>query len=279
MKLLAIRDDDACSFTDPAKITRVHAPLFEKGFPLNVSAIPLVSANVKLRYKKLRGEYEPFIPPEYCGRDACYPIGDNTALVEFISRTPGIHIAQHGCSHAYVNGAPEFDISDRAKIGEMADAGGEIMEKTFGVRPAFFVAPWDAISRAAYPILAKRFTVISTGWLTKEKVPFSWMPAFIIKKLKRRNYSFGGGALVLEHRGCLLSPLYGPRAARELVMKNLETHDIITLLTHQWEFFNEDGSPNTALLKAYHELVAELSERKDLRFASFDEILRAVRRA
>ena len=279
MKLLAIRDDDACFFTDPARLARVHGPLLEKGFPLNLAAIPLVSANVKLRHKRLRGEYEPFISPEYRGREACFQIGDNKALVDFVSRTPGIHIAQHGCSHAYVNGMAEFDISDRAKIGEMADSGKEIIEKAFGVRPAFFVAPWDRISRAAYPVLAERFEGISTGWLTKDTVPFSWMPNYIIKKFRHRNYALVGGALMLEHRGCILSPSSVPQAVRELIMKNLKMHDIVTLLTHHWEYFNDDGSPNAALLNAYHEIVSELSERKDLRFASFDEIRRAVRSA
>jgi hypothetical protein len=276
MKLAAIRDDDVSFFTNPAQLERVHAPLLEKNIPVNIAAIPFVSANVELRHEKLKGDYEPFIPPEYRGRNERFDIGGNKALVDFVRRHPAIHVAQHGYSHAYVDGAREFDISDGAKISAMISEGGRVIEKAFGVRPAFFVAPWDSISRAAFAALARSFEGISTGWLSKDSVPLAWLPKLLVKKLKHRNYIFAGGTLVLEHPGCILSQFTPVEAIRERVMAYLADHDVAVLTTHHWEYFGEDGAPNEPLLAAYHALVAELSERRDIRFATFPDIRRAL---
>jgi hypothetical protein len=105
------------------------------------------------------------------------------------------------------------------------------------------------------------------------------MPKFALKKLKRRNFILSGGTLVLEHLNCLLGQFSDARAVRELVFRNLEMYYAVTFVTHHWEYFREDGSRNETLLKAYHDIVAEIAERKDVRFATFDEIRRAARGA
>lgn len=276
MKHIAIRDDDACFFTDASRFALVHSPLLDKGIPLNLSAIPFVSANVRLRHTKLRGEYEPFIPPQYSGKAACFPIGDNKALVNLARRHPRVQIVQHGYSHAYVDGEREFEITDAARIAKMADAGADILEKTFGARPAFFVSPWDRISRTAFRVLAKRFEGISAAWISRQNVPPRWLLKYALKKIRRRNYIVVGGALILEHASCLLTKFKPPGETRDRLMRHLEKHDYVTLVTHHWEFFNEDGSPNAALISGYHEIIAELTARKDVRLASFDQIRRAV---
>jgi hypothetical protein len=276
MKLAAIRDDDISFFTKPALLERVHGPLLEKAIPINIAAVPFVSANVKLRHEKLKGDYEPFIPPEYRGRDECFEIGGNKALVDFVRRHPAIHVAQHGYSHAYVDGAREFEIADSARISEMISEGARIIEKAFGVRPAFFVAPWDSISRAAFAALARSFEGISTGWLSKDSVPLTWLPKLLVKKLAHRNYILAGKTLVVEHPGCILSKFTPPQEIRQRVLQYIENSEVAVLTTHHWEYFGEDGAPNEPLLAAYHAVVAELAGRSDVRLASFAEIRTAL---
>jgi hypothetical protein len=276
MKLVAIRDDDACFFTDSARFALVHAPLLDKGLPLNVAAIPSVSANIKLIHDKLQGDYEPFITAQYRGEETCYDIGENKALVDLVSRHRCIEVAQHGYRHAFMNGTREFEIQDAREIEKMIRDGAQIMEKAFGARPAFFVAPWNRISRAAFPALAANFDGISAGWLSKDSVPLSWLPKLLIMKLKRRNYIFAGKTLVLENPGCILSKFTPVEAIRGQVMAHIERHEVTVLVTHHWEYFNDDGSLDGKFLAAYHALIAEINAQKDVRLASLSEIRRAL---
>ncbi len=276
MKLVAIRDDDVSFFTDTARFAGVHGPLLERGVPVNLAVIPLASANVKVRHEKMQG-YEPFIPPPYRGQEACFDVGENRELIEFITSHPSLHVVQHGCRHEYVNDAHEFAISDTKKLSEMVRDGARTIEKAFGARPDFFVAPWDKISRTAYPVLASRFKGISTGWLGKADVPLAWLPKLLIKKLQNRNYIFAENTIILEHPGCILSRFNPPEEITGRIMAYVDTHDVAVLVTHHWEYYGEDGTVNNPFLAAYHETIAELSKREGVRIVSFHEMRRALK--
>jgi peptidoglycan/xylan/chitin deacetylase (PgdA/CDA1 family) len=132
-----IRDDDLNYFSTPADIERWYADIFAQQIPVGFAAIPFVTK---------ASDVYPNLPlpaqPVHHGEE--FPIGDNTALVEYIKGNPLIEIVQHGSTHETVDGV--FEYAQPVDLREATQQGKAELERAFGKPVKVFAPPHDWIN-------------------------------------------------------------------------------------------------------------------------------------
>jgi hypothetical protein len=263
MHYVILRDDDTCAFTPPACLERIYRPFLDRGMPVNLAVIPEVQTDVRTSDGRLEGYLTAGGPLDRL----LAPIGAARGLVDYIRAEPGYRVAQHGCHH----GVFEFGESDRSGLVGRLDRGALALREAGFEQPAAFVAPYDRISRTAFPEIAARFGVISTGWFEARGVPRRWWPAYLLKKLGKRRHWSAGGAFLLSHPGCLLSFQRPQPRMLASVRSAVEGASLTVLVSHWWEFFR-GGRPDDGLIGVIHEVAAWLASRPDIRVVTFGDV-------
>src|SRR5262245_30848399 len=107
MRYVILRDDDTNAFTPVECIERLYRPFLDRELPVNLAVIP------RVRTDTLRADG---MPEEFvCGKkrpSGAVPLGDNSALVEYLHKNPGFCVVQHGFNHSM----NEFSSSSRYDI-------------------------------------------------------------------------------------------------------------------------------------------------------------------
>lgn len=263
MRYLIIRDDDTNALTPISCLERLYRPFLERGLPINLAAIPEVSTGAKMK----DGRPEGFLPARDLPAPRTVPLGDNPALVDYLLKNPGYHIVQHGCHHEYL----EFDSAAQSQVVRLLEQGTKRLLEAGFTRPTTFVAPYDKLSRPSLQAVAERFRVLSTGWYELRRLPYSWWPGYLRKKMRGDPHWQQGGMYLLSHPGCLLSYQRSYSSALQRIVQCLQSNRVTVLVTHWWEYFR-GGEPDEPFIDFLHETLRHMANRSDVKVISFDDI-------
>ena len=153
----AIRDDDVSYFTRPWMIDELYHEAWRLGFKVSLAVIPKIKSTRFNAPRALRGSSRYF------------SISKNRELVDYLMEKISqgyVDIAQHGYTHSYIDGEPEFAIKNFELIDEMLKKGNKLLRETFKQDVTVFVAPHDKVSSEAWKsivqnnmCLCRRFTL------------------------------------------------------------------------------------------------------------------------
>ncbi|SPE59056.1 hypothetical protein SBV1_2990007 [Verrucomicrobia bacterium] len=195
------------------------------------------------------------------------PIGTNRPLVSYLLDHAGYHVVQHGCRHDYL----EFDKGDGAEMARRLDRGRSLLREAGLGEPNTFVAPYDRLSSASLLEVAKRFSVLSSGWYELRRLPYSWWPSYALKKTRRADHWKVGRTLLLTHPGCLLSCHRPYDTMLDTIIAQLKRQSLTVVVTHWWEYFR-DGRADETFINLLHETCDYLGRQPDLKVVAFSDL-------
>jgi hypothetical protein len=283
MRYVIIRDDDTNALTPIECLERLYRPFLDRDLPVNLAVIPDVATDAAAPDGK-REQFlsvEPGVangPPASAADPSSetdraresqrtIPIGSNAPLVRYLLDNPGYQIVQHGCHHDPF----EFDRNSASYISHRLEHGtSQLMEAGFP-RPQTFVAPHDKLSRAALRHVAGRFRVLSTGWFELRRLPLTWWPEYLAKRIRHAPHWRVGRTILLSHPGCLLSCHRNYDAMFDEVVRNIESRRLTVLVTHWWEYFR-DGHPDDRFIPLLRHVAEYLSTRSDISVIPFSDL-------
>lgn len=263
MRYVILRDDDTNALTPIDALERLYRPFLDRGLPVNLATIPEVREDARTP----EGRREGFLPRQGNPAVETIPLAENRGLVDYLHANPGFNIVQHGCYHDTF----EFDCTDRAEVVRRLDRGAERLSQAGFKDVKAFVAPHDKISPVAYAELAKRFTVISTGWFEWRRIPMAWRAHYIAAKLGKRRHWSVGNTLLMSHPGCLLSYMRPYDAMLATIQRAVEQQEVTVLVTHWWEYFR-NGMTDEAFVRVLHSVAEYLASRSDIQVTTFNAI-------
>ncbi len=263
MRYVIIRDDDTNALTPVECLERLYRPFLQRGFPVNLAVIPDVATSTTLPNGRLEG----FLLAKNGTTDPTVPIGQNAALVEYLRANPVFNIVQHGCHHDFL----EFDRASAAETSSRLEQGTRLLMEAGFPQPQTFVAPYDKLSRTSLREVTKRFRVLSTGWFELGRLPMSWWPAYVTKKLRHAPHWRVNGTALLSHPGCLLSYQRSYETMLQTVIHNIGSARITVLVTHWWEYFR-NHEPDRRFIDVLHETAAYLASSSDIQVISFADL-------
>src|SRR5215207_8776108 len=265
MRFILLRDDDTNALTPIECLETLYRPFLAHGLPVNLATIP----EVRTHARTPEGAREGFLPVKLNPAVETVPLAENRALTTYLRDNPGYHIAQHGCYHDTF----EFDQGNRGEIVRRIERGRERLGEAGFSDVETFVAPHDKLSRVAYEEAARRFSIISTGWFEMRRLPKSWWPRFLLKKMRGRRHWRIDGTQLLSHPGCLLSYRRRPETILPAIRHAIGQQRITVLVTHWWEYFRE-GVPNQPFIRALHETAEFLAADATLRVIRFRDLVK-----
>jgi len=289
MHYVIIRDDDTNAFTPPECLEQLYRPFLERGLPVNLAVIPDVALGARMGNGRPEGFLvkKPIVETGSAGdaqgglseragspgllerevETTTRAVGSNRALVRYLHENPGFKIVQHGCHHDY----HEFDRRDRRQVALRLDRGRELLVEAGFAPPQTFVAPYDKFSRISMAEVQRRFRVISTGWFEAKRLPYSWWPRYVLKKIRHSPHWIVRNTILLSHPGCLLSCHRTYSTMMGGILHQLKTQRLTVLVTHWWEYFRE-GLPDTALSDFLHETANHLATCPNIKVISFEDL-------
>lgn len=267
MRYVIIRDDDTNALTPPECLERLYRPFLDHGLPVNLAMIPNVRTNVSMP----DGRPEGFLVAKN-GKPMPQnlPIGENQKLVQYLFGNPGYQILQHGWQHDYF----EFDNKTRDEAACLLDDGSKLLEDAGFPKPLTFVAPHDKFSRASYVETARRFPVISTGWFELRRLPRSWWPGYLRKKISGKPHWRVRKTALLSHPGCLLSCNHPLDTMLDKLIRRVESQILTVAVTHWWEYF-PNNQPNEKFIAVLHEFADYLANNSQIKVITFNDIARS----
>jgi len=264
MKYVIIRDDDTNALTPVSCLEKLYRTFLERGLPVNLATIP----NVNTSAVWADGKEEGFLFAKTGLQPSHRSISSNPELLAYLKANAGYKIVHHGYEHEYL----EFARRDSVEIAHRLDEGREHFERAGIEAPKAFVAPYDQLSREAFLEVAKRFSILSTGWFELKKLPLSWWPSFLLKKLSKRPHWRVGQLQLLSHPGCLLSHKRAPETILPLIQQSIANQSVTVLVTHWWEYFH-GGITHEAYINALHQTAHWLANNDEIRVISFADLL------
>ncbi|HLP75935.1 MAG TPA: DUF2334 domain-containing protein, partial [Candidatus Paceibacterota bacterium] len=213
------------------------------------------------------GEPEGFLLAKNGTNEPTSPIGSNAKLVRYLRENPGFKIVQHGYRHDYF----EFDQVSPEDVSELLEQGTRLLMEAGFARPDTFVAPYDKLSRSSLRAVARRFSVVSTGWFELRRLPISWWPKYFVKKIRRKPHWRAGSTVLLSHPGCLLSCHRDYDAMLDSVVKAVNSRRLTVLVTHWWEYFRSQRADDR-FIGFLHETADYLAGNPDIRVISFSDL-------
>lgn len=268
MKYVIIRDDDTNALMPIECLERLFRPFLDRGLPVNLATIPNVRSDVKYP----DGRYELFLMAKPENAPLKVPLGENRKLVDYIKSNPGYHVVQHGCHHDFVQSHYEFDHDDRTDITRRLDEGARHLMDAGFEKPTTFVAPYDQLSRTSLEEVSRRFRVLSTGWYQLGRLPVSWWPGYIGKKLRQQPHWQVGQTLLLTHPGCHLSYHRPYESMLDEIKRSIESRRVTVLVSHWWEYFR-DGKPDEPFIQVLHETADYLASNREVRVIKFEDLV------
>lgn len=270
MKYVIIRDDDTCALTPIECLETLYRPFLKRGLPINLATIPNVRSDVFYPKGPLKGQPEGFLVAAKGVTPGLYPLASNEKLVRYLKENEGYKIVHHACHHEFVHGCPEFDIHDAPDVARRLELGARHLAEAGFPSRTTFVAPYDRITRESYGELARRFSVISTGWFEWGRLPVNWWPKLALAKARRQKHWRVGPLTLLSHPGCLLSYHRAPETILPAIKEAISERRLTVLVTHWWEFFR-DGEPDRRLIQVLHN-TAEYLASAEVKVVSFDDV-------
>lgn len=263
MRHVILRDDDTNALTPVECLERLYRPFLDRGLSVNLAVIPEVATNALTP----QGELEGFLFAKN-GTDATrVPISDHPELVHYLQSNPGYEVIQHGCHHDCF----EFERTSGRDISARLQRGMQWLAKAGFPRPLTFVAPHDRFSPAGYREVAKRFPIISSGWFELRRLPISWWPGYLLKKVRREAHWRAGRTALLSHPGCLLSAKRDFDSMLVEIDLAIRSRQLTVLVTHWWEYFPH-GRPNKPFISVLHKTADYLASQSDIRVISFADL-------
>jgi hypothetical protein len=264
MRYVILRDDDTNALTPVECLERLYRPFLARGLPVNLAAIPEVSTATKMP----DGRMEGFLLGKNRESAPTIPLAANEKLVGYLLDNSGYHLLQHGCYHDWL----EFDNPEPTEVSRRLQHGTwRLMEAGFP-KPQTFVAPYDKLSGASLKSVAKKFRILSTGWYELKRLPISWWPSYLFKKLRRKNHWSIGKTLLLSHPGCLLSYQRSDSTMLEAIVQHVNSNRVTVLVTHWWEYFR-NGEPDRPFIEFLHQTADYLAAHPELKVISFDDLI------
>jgi hypothetical protein len=267
MRSVILRDDDTNALTPVECLEKLYRPFLARGLAVNLATIP----EVRMDARTPEGKREGFLPALPNPAVETVALAESGGLTAYLHDNPLYQIVQHGCYHDTF----EFDRTERADIVRRLDRGRQrLREAGFNHVPAF-VAPHDKLSKVAYEEVARRFRVISTGWFEWRRLPMSWRPRYLMKKLSGRPHWRVGRTRLLSHPGCLLSYQrpFGPML--DTIKQAISRDEVTVLVTHWWEYFR-GGRPDDAFIAELHKTADYLASRADVRVTTFEALTKPI---
>ena len=263
MRYVIIRDDDTNALTPVECLERLYRPFLDRGLPVNLATIPDVATGTKLP----DGRPEGFLRFRNGTTEPTLPIDSNQELTAYLHANPGYHIVQHGFHHDYL----EFENPCAKTVAERLDRGREILERAGFAAPETFVAPYDKLSRPSLNAVAKRFRVLSTGWFELRRLPYSWWPGYLFKKLRGTAHWRIGHTALLSHPGCILSCFRKYDEALPEIKRQIKQRHLTVLVTHWWEYFR-DPQPDEPFIRVLHQTADYLANDPEVKVIPFSEL-------
>ena len=137
MRYVIFRDDDVNALTPSEHLERLYRPILDRGWPVNLAAIPSVATTTR----KANGELEGHGLIR-TARRASWPSAQTTASCSIFKANPGYHVVQHGCRHDFL----EFTRMGRAELAQRLERGSELLVEAGFPKPYTFIPPYDRIS-------------------------------------------------------------------------------------------------------------------------------------
>lgn len=263
MHYVIIRDDDTNALTPVHCLERLYRPFLDRGLPVNLATIPNVCTSTTIP----DGSLEGFLLGRNGKTPATVPIGSNHELVRYLLENPGFNIVQHGFHHDYF----EFDRGDRREIKKLLDDGTRLLMEAGFPKPKTFVAPYDKFSSVSLEEVARRFSVLSSGWYELKRLPVSWWPKYAAKKLLKKTHWRIGETALLSHPGCLLSCHRPNEGMLDEIKRAIQRQQVTVLVTHWWEYFR-DNQPNEKFIGQLHETASYLANAPAIKVISFSQL-------
>lgn len=257
-RLVIIRDDDTNATTPIEALDTIYRPFLEHNLPISLAIIPLVDPTTS----QANGTKEPFIYTrciQKAFQNDCIPLKQNPALIEYLKKNQ-YELVMHGCHHTF----HEFGTDARQEIQNRLKRGFQAFEEADLQRPSAFVAPYEAISRAAFSEITQNFSLLSSHWYSIKKIPIQFWPSLISSKLKKQPYWKANTCLCLTRPRQFFSSV---NYTLQDIVAVIETSPITVLLTHWWEFFDQEGARK---LKLLHELAGYLATNSSVKVVALN---------
>jgi hypothetical protein len=239
----------------------VHRLLLERSLPFVVAAVPQVSDHIPAH----RGGMEGFIPDNLRNQGRCYDIGEARELISVLQSIPGLEIAQHGFNHMrQADGRAEYDRNDQAGIERQLIQGKRMLQDAFLRTPAVFVPPFDTVSKSALQAVREHFSAISFSQFPHGLLPMRLWPRFKYNKWQHRHHLRWGNFSLFTHPGSDLS----------FVEQSVWPKDVLVVVIHSWQFFDERGQLQSGKLAQYEELLERMLQSSEVRFTTFSQLIK-----
>lgn len=264
MRYVIIRDDDTNALTPVDCLETLFRPFLDQGLPINLAVIPRVKTTVKLK----DGNFESYLMMRQATTPEFLPLSSHKELVQYLRANSGYCLAQHGYHHEF----EEFMIRDRQEIAHRLDAGIQCFIEAGLARPEAFVAPQDKFSPQLAMEAAQRFRILSTSWFDHTKIPLSWWPQYLMKKMRHQHHWRVGKLLLLTRPVSEISYLQPYEMILARVKQSIAERKLTLLLTHWWEFFR-DRQRDERLIEILHQVADYLAHEKEIKVITFSDLL------
>ena len=230
--LFCIRDDDTSFFTSPDELDRAYGEVTKYG-PVSLAVIPFCRAGTS------RG-----IPEAYRDRWSVHPLGENTALVEYLrhriangryeAMLHGYHHDEPGIVREFVGG---LDLSRKVREGK------QYLEDLLHTTIRVFVPPHNAIDRSGLEAITREglhlggVAGVRSGWPVLSRTTWAtW--------LRLRKWRVNGGAGIPwvldlgDHReiaGTSITPLSSLQESEIIFEHARQVDGVFCAATHYWE--------------------------------------------
>jgi peptidoglycan/xylan/chitin deacetylase (PgdA/CDA1 family) len=234
MTVFLIRDDDPNATTDPEQLERTYAPLLDAGLRIAFSVIPRIALDTR----DPEGARERFIHPAWRDAPDEVLLTPGAPLSAWLRAHEGeVDVMMHGLSHRRIRGGTELGALTREEADARFVQGRDILCTALGRAPLGVVAPWDAYSRGSLLAATDRFSLVSTGYVDRARLPPEAWPSHVLERISRRETLRVNGAWVVRHRGGRFDGRTRPEDVPRLLAELAKDAEVAVIVLHHWMFW------------------------------------------